>query len=90
MRSPTTVRALSWVVCLLGLAPLHSRAQGTLQYRVAFEVDAALVETVAHAQSALHFYRDVFQAAEGDKMMAPDGRRLMHGDVAAAPVRPPR
>ena len=31
--------------------------------------------------AALKFYKDVFGAEEGDCMMAPDGRRLMHGEI---------
>lgn len=30
---------------------------------------------------ALRFYKDVFGAAEGDIMMARDGKRLMHGEI---------
>jgi PhnB protein len=30
---------------------------------------------------ALEFYKTVFGADEGDRMMAPDGKRLMHGEV---------
>jgi PhnB protein len=31
--------------------------------------------------AAMDFYKQVFNAAEGDRMMAPDGQRLMHGEV---------
>ena len=31
--------------------------------------------------AALKFYQEVFGAVEGDSMMAPDGKRLMHGEV---------
>jgi PhnB protein len=31
--------------------------------------------------AALKFYQEVFGAEEGDCMMAPDGRRLMHGEI---------
>lgn len=31
--------------------------------------------------AALKFYKEVFGAEEGDCMMAPDGRRLMHGEI---------
>ncbi|MFS8085387.1 MAG: VOC family protein, partial [Acidobacteriota bacterium] len=31
--------------------------------------------------AALKFYKEVFEAEEGDNMMAPDGKRLMHGEV---------
>jgi PhnB protein len=30
---------------------------------------------------ALKFYKEVFGAEEGDNMMAPDGKRLMHGEI---------
>ena len=32
--------------------------------------------------AALRFYREVFGATEGHNMMAPDGKRLMHGELA--------
>jgi PhnB protein len=31
--------------------------------------------------AALKFYQEVFGAAEGDTMMAPDGKRIMHGEI---------
>lgn len=31
--------------------------------------------------AALKFYKEVFGAEEGDSMMAPDGKRLMHGEI---------
>jgi len=31
--------------------------------------------------AGLKFYKEVFGAEEGDCMMAPDGRRLMHGEI---------
>ena len=31
--------------------------------------------------AALKFYKEVFRAEEGDNMMAPDGKRLMHGEI---------
>jgi PhnB protein len=31
--------------------------------------------------AALKFYREVFGATEGDVMMAPDGKRVMHGEI---------
>ena len=31
--------------------------------------------------AALKFYREVFGASEGDTMMAPDGKRVMHGEI---------
>jgi PhnB protein len=30
---------------------------------------------------ALKFYKEVFRADEGDNMMAPDGKRLLHGEL---------
>jgi PhnB protein len=36
---------------------------------------------VNDGMAALTFYREVFGAAEGHNMMAPDGRRLMHGEL---------
>ena len=31
--------------------------------------------------AALKFYKEVFGAEEGDNMMAPDGKRIMHGEI---------
>ena len=31
--------------------------------------------------AALRFYKEVFGAEEGDNMTAPDGKRLMHGEI---------
>jgi PhnB protein len=36
---------------------------------------------VNNGPAALKFYREVFGAEEGDNMMAPDGKRLMHGEI---------
>jgi PhnB protein len=36
---------------------------------------------VSDGIAALKFYKEVFDAAEGDVMMEPDGRRLMHGEI---------
>jgi PhnB protein len=36
---------------------------------------------VSDGQAALKFYKEVFGAEEGDCMMAPDGKRLMHGEI---------
>src|SRR6185503_19095661 len=36
---------------------------------------------VKNGLAALEFYKTVFGGSEGDKMMAPDGTRLMHGEV---------
>jgi len=36
---------------------------------------------VSNGLSALKFYREVFGAAEGHHMMAPDGKRLLHGEL---------
>lgn len=36
---------------------------------------------VKDGRAALEFYKDVFKADEGDVMMAPDGKRLMHGEI---------
>ena len=36
---------------------------------------------VNDGMAALTFYREVFGAEEGDNMMAPDGKRLMHGEL---------
>jgi PhnB protein len=35
---------------------------------------------VSNGLAALEFYKEVFGAEEGDRMMAPDGKRLMHGE----------
>jgi PhnB protein len=36
---------------------------------------------VSDGMAALKFYREVFGAEEGHNMMAPDGKRLMHGEL---------
>ena len=36
---------------------------------------------VSDGLAALKFYQEVFGAEEGDNMMAPDGKRLMHGEI---------
>jgi PhnB protein len=36
---------------------------------------------VNDGMAALKFYREVFAADEGDVMMEPDGKRLMHGEI---------
>jgi len=36
---------------------------------------------VSDGLAALKFYKEVFGAEEGDNMMAPDGKRLMHGEL---------
>jgi PhnB protein len=36
---------------------------------------------VSDGPAALKFYKEVFDAEEGDSMMAPDGKRLLHGEV---------
>jgi PhnB protein len=36
---------------------------------------------VSDGLAALEFYKNTFGAEVGDKMMAPDGKRLMHGEV---------
>lgn len=36
---------------------------------------------VSDGLAALKFYKEVFGAAEGHHMMAPDGKRLMHGEL---------
>jgi PhnB protein len=36
---------------------------------------------VSDGVAALEFYKNTFNAELGDKMMAPDGKRLMHGEV---------
>jgi PhnB protein len=37
---------------------------------------------VSDGRAALKFYREVFGAKEGHHMMAPDGRRLLHGELS--------
>lgn len=36
---------------------------------------------VSDGMAALKFYKEVFGAEEGHNMMAPDGKRLMHGEL---------
>ncbi|MGH9875036.1 MAG: VOC family protein [Pyrinomonadaceae bacterium] len=36
---------------------------------------------VNDGKAALKFYKEVFDAEEGDSMMEPDGTRLMHGEI---------
>jgi PhnB protein len=36
---------------------------------------------VPNGLAALEFYKSVFGAEEGDRMMAADGKRLMHGEI---------
>ena len=36
---------------------------------------------VSDGLAALEFYKSVFGAKEGDRMMAADGKRLMHGEI---------
>jgi PhnB protein len=36
---------------------------------------------VSDGQAAMDFYKDVFGGTEGDSMLAPDGKRLMHGEI---------
>ena len=36
---------------------------------------------VSDGVAALEFYKNTFNAEFGDKMLAPDGKRLMHGEV---------
>ena len=36
---------------------------------------------VSDGVAALKFYREVFNAKEGDNMMSPDGKKLMHGEI---------
>ncbi len=36
---------------------------------------------VSNGPEALEFYKSVFAAEEGDRMMAADGKRLMHGET---------
>src|SRR6266550_1614889 len=36
---------------------------------------------VSDGPAALKFYKEVLNAEEGDTMMAPDGKRLLHGEI---------
>ncbi len=36
---------------------------------------------VSDGPAALKFYKEVFGAEDGDNMMAPDGKRLLHGEI---------
>lgn len=36
---------------------------------------------VSNGLEALEFYKDVFGGVDGHNMMAPDGKRLMHGEI---------
>ncbi len=36
---------------------------------------------VSNGQAALEFYKNTFGAELGDNMMAPDGKRLVHGEI---------
>ena len=36
---------------------------------------------VPNGLAAIDFYKEVFGAEEGHRMMAPDGKRLMHGEI---------
>ena len=36
---------------------------------------------VSNGLEALEFYKDVFGGSDGHNMMAPDGKRLMHGEI---------
>jgi PhnB protein len=36
---------------------------------------------VSDGLAAMDFYQHVFEGTEGDSMMAPDGKRLMHGEI---------
>jgi PhnB protein len=36
---------------------------------------------VSDGKAAMDFYKEVFGGTEGDSMMAPDGKRLMHGEI---------
>jgi PhnB protein len=36
---------------------------------------------VSNGPAALQFYKEAFGAEEGDSMMAPDGKRLLHGEI---------
>ena len=36
---------------------------------------------VSDGKAAMDFYKAVFGGTEGDSMMAPDGKRLMHGEI---------
>lgn len=37
---------------------------------------------VSDGLAAIDFYKEVFGAEEGHRMMAPDGKRVMHGEIA--------
>jgi len=36
---------------------------------------------VSDGLAAIDFYKQLFGAEEGHRMMAPDGKRLMHGEI---------
>lgn len=36
---------------------------------------------VSDGMAALEFYKSVFRAEEGDRVMSPDGRKLVHGEI---------
>ena len=36
---------------------------------------------VSNGRAALDFYKEAFDAKEGHQMMAPDGKRLLHGEL---------
>src|SRR5437762_12255048 len=36
---------------------------------------------VSDGMAALEFYKSVFGAEEGDRVMSPDGRKLVHGEI---------
>jgi PhnB protein len=36
---------------------------------------------VSDGKAALKFYKEVFGGKEGDLMLAPDGKRIMHGEI---------
>jgi len=36
---------------------------------------------VSNGLAAIDFYKDVFGATEGHRMMTPDGKRVMHGEI---------
>ena len=36
---------------------------------------------VANGLAAIDFYKEIFDAEDGDRMMTPDGKRLMHGEI---------
>ena len=36
---------------------------------------------VSNGLAAIDFYKEIFCAEEGHRMMAPDGKRLMHGEI---------